>query len=90
MKAVVCKEHGMADKLELVSDWAEPNLGENPLSGDHALEDVADIGGFDEAGIDPGVGDCPVERFGTEVGGITVRVLPEPGHPDSYNMYVSH
>jgi NADPH2:quinone reductase len=31
MKAVVCKEHGMADKLELVSDWAEPELGENDV-----------------------------------------------------------
>jgi NADPH2:quinone reductase len=31
MKAVVCKEHGMADKLELVSDWAEPDLGENDV-----------------------------------------------------------
>jgi NADPH:quinone reductase len=31
MKAVVCKEHGMADKLELVSDWAEPSLGENDV-----------------------------------------------------------
>jgi len=24
MKAVVCKEHGLADKLELVTDWPEP------------------------------------------------------------------
>lgn len=31
MKAVVCKEHGLADKLELVSDWAEPTVGENDV-----------------------------------------------------------
>ena len=31
MKAVVCKEHGMADKLELVSDWPEPELGEHDV-----------------------------------------------------------
>ncbi|MEM1155634.1 MAG: NADPH:quinone oxidoreductase family protein [Pseudomonadota bacterium] len=31
MKAVVCKEHGMADKLELVSDWPEPEPGENDI-----------------------------------------------------------
>ena len=22
-----CKEHGMADKLELVNDWPEPDVG---------------------------------------------------------------
>ncbi|MCB1853258.1 MAG: NADPH:quinone oxidoreductase family protein [Pseudomonadales bacterium] len=27
MKAVVCKEHGLPNKLELVSDWPEPELG---------------------------------------------------------------
>ncbi|MEM9257960.1 MAG: NADPH:quinone oxidoreductase family protein [Pseudomonadota bacterium] len=31
MKAVVCKEHGMADKLELVSDWPDPEPGENDI-----------------------------------------------------------
>lgn len=31
MKAVVCKEHGMADKLELVNDWAAPELGEHDV-----------------------------------------------------------
>ena len=31
MKAVVCKEHGLADKLELVSDWPEPELGEHDV-----------------------------------------------------------
>jgi NADPH2:quinone reductase len=31
MKAVVCREHGMADKLELVSDWPEPEVGEHDV-----------------------------------------------------------
>ncbi|MEH6591146.1 MAG: NADPH:quinone oxidoreductase family protein [Halioglobus sp.] len=31
MKAVVCKEHGMADKLELVNDWPAPELGDNDV-----------------------------------------------------------
>lgn len=31
MKAVVCKEHGLADKLELVSDWPEPEIGEHDV-----------------------------------------------------------
>jgi NADPH2:quinone reductase len=31
MKAVVCKEHGLADKLELVSDWPEPTVGDNDV-----------------------------------------------------------
>ena len=31
MKALVCKELGLADKLELASDWAEPELGENDV-----------------------------------------------------------
>ncbi len=31
MKAVICKEHGLADKLELVSDWPEPELGANDV-----------------------------------------------------------
>jgi NADPH2:quinone reductase len=31
MKALVCKELGLADKLELVNDWAEPELGEHDV-----------------------------------------------------------
>jgi NADPH2:quinone reductase len=31
MKAVVCKEHGLADKLELVTDWPKPELGDNEV-----------------------------------------------------------
>ena len=31
MKALVCKELGLPDKLELASDWAEPELGENDV-----------------------------------------------------------
>jgi len=31
MKAVICKEHGLADKLELVSDWPEPEVGANDV-----------------------------------------------------------
>jgi NADPH2:quinone reductase len=31
MKAVVCSEHGMADKLNLVDDWAEPEVGEHDV-----------------------------------------------------------
>lgn len=31
MKALLCKEHGLADKLELVNDWAEPELGEQDV-----------------------------------------------------------
>ena len=31
MKAVVCKAHGLPDKLELVGDWAEPGLGDNDV-----------------------------------------------------------
>jgi len=31
MKALVCKELGLADKLELESDWAEPELGEHDV-----------------------------------------------------------
>ncbi|MFK7828558.1 MAG: NADPH:quinone oxidoreductase family protein [Congregibacter sp.] len=27
MRALVCKEHGMADKLELVEDWPDPSAG---------------------------------------------------------------
>ena len=31
MKALVCKELGLADKLELAENWAEPELGENDV-----------------------------------------------------------
>jgi NADPH2:quinone reductase len=31
MKALVCKELGLADKLELVNDWADPELGEHDV-----------------------------------------------------------
>ncbi len=31
MKAVVCKEHGLPDKLELVTDWPEPTVGEHDV-----------------------------------------------------------
>ncbi|MCB1699947.1 MAG: NADPH:quinone oxidoreductase family protein [Pseudomonadales bacterium] len=31
MKAVVCREHGLPEKLELVSDWPEPELGEHDV-----------------------------------------------------------
>jgi len=31
MKALVCKELGLADKLELVDDWAEPELGDHDV-----------------------------------------------------------
>tara|TARA_R110002072_G_scaffold130059_1_gene268835 strand:+ start:3286 stop:4263 length:978 start_codon:yes stop_codon:yes gene_type:complete len=31
MKAVVCKEHGLPDKLELVQDWPEPEIGEHDV-----------------------------------------------------------
>ena len=31
MKAVTCKEHGLPDKLELVSDWPEPEVGEQDI-----------------------------------------------------------
>ena len=31
MKAIVCKEHGLPDKLELVQDWPEPQLGDNDV-----------------------------------------------------------
>ena len=31
MKALVCKELGLAEKLELVEDWAEPELGEHDV-----------------------------------------------------------
>jgi NADPH2:quinone reductase len=31
MKALVCKELGLADKLELVDDWADPELGEHDV-----------------------------------------------------------
>lgn len=31
MKAVTCKEHGLPEKLELVSDWPEPEVGEHDV-----------------------------------------------------------
>lgn len=31
MKAVVCREHGLPEKLELVDDWPEPEVGENDV-----------------------------------------------------------
>lgn len=31
MKAIVCKEHGLPDKLDLVQDWPEPELGDNDV-----------------------------------------------------------
>jgi len=31
MKAVACKEHGMPEKLDLVQDWPEPEVGENDV-----------------------------------------------------------
>ena len=31
MKALICKEHGLADKLELVTDWPSPELGEHDV-----------------------------------------------------------
>ena len=31
MKALVCREHGMPDKLDLVDDWPEPELGEHEV-----------------------------------------------------------
>jgi len=31
MKAVVCREHGLPDKLALVTDWPEPTVGEHDV-----------------------------------------------------------
>jgi NADPH2:quinone reductase len=31
MKAIVCKEHGLPEKLELTTEWPEPELGENDV-----------------------------------------------------------
>ena len=31
MKALVCREHGLPDRLDLVSDWASPELTENEV-----------------------------------------------------------
>ena len=31
MRALLCKEHGMADKLELVDDWPEPQAGKGEI-----------------------------------------------------------
>ncbi len=31
MKAVICKEHGLADKLVLENDWPNPEMGEHDV-----------------------------------------------------------
>lgn len=31
MKALVCREHGLPDRLDLVSDWPSPELGDNDV-----------------------------------------------------------
>lgn len=31
MKALICKEHGLADKLELAQDWPVPEMGEHDV-----------------------------------------------------------
>ncbi len=31
MKALVCREHGLPDKLDLVDDWPEPDVGEHDV-----------------------------------------------------------
>ncbi|MEH6581128.1 MAG: NADPH:quinone oxidoreductase family protein [Halioglobus sp.] len=31
MKALICKEHGLADKLELAQDWPNPELGDHDV-----------------------------------------------------------
>jgi len=31
MKAIICKEHGLPEKLELTTEWPEPELGENDV-----------------------------------------------------------
>lgn len=31
MKAIICKEHGLPEKLELTTKWPEPELGENDV-----------------------------------------------------------
>ena len=31
MKAVVCREHGLPDRLDLVDDWPSPDLGDNDV-----------------------------------------------------------
>jgi NADPH2:quinone reductase len=31
MKALVCREHGLPDKLELVADWPDPEVGEHDV-----------------------------------------------------------
>jgi NADPH2:quinone reductase len=31
MKALVCREHGMPEKLDLVDDWPEPEIGDNDV-----------------------------------------------------------
>ena len=31
MKAVVCREHGLPDRLDLVDDWPSPEMGDNDV-----------------------------------------------------------
>ena len=31
MKAVVCREHGLPDRLDLVEDWPSPEMGDNDV-----------------------------------------------------------
>ncbi len=68
----------------------ETHLRQDPLAGDHALEDVAAIGGFDGTGIDPGVGDGAPQGFRAQVGGVPVRVFPELGHARAENVNGGH
>ena len=31
MKALVCREHGLPDRLDLVEDWPSPEVGDNEV-----------------------------------------------------------
>ncbi len=31
MKALLCREHGLADKLDLVDNWPDPELGDSDV-----------------------------------------------------------
>ncbi|MDC1160793.1 alcohol dehydrogenase catalytic domain-containing protein, partial [Luminiphilus sp.] len=31
MKALVCREHGLPDRLDLVADWPAPEMGDNDV-----------------------------------------------------------
>ena len=31
MKALLCREHGLPDRLDLVADWPSPELGDNDV-----------------------------------------------------------